>query len=231
MRGTTIRRLLATVLGGAAVSAVAAPPADLDALVSYETRQVTASGVTRVDSWTERLVRRGNTVWTERVLPPHSAQRHGREEPAEHAGHKHFNAEAAARWLSVGTSGQLELKFVDHEHKLVVSVPRAEYGSVGFDGRFEAATSIVPASVARQMKAQGGATRQGQWRIEHGGGWTHRVLWAEDKQIALRTESQRDDGGVRRVVTVRLQPATPAQALPWSHLAAYETRNYGDFMD
>ena len=61
---------LALVMLGLAAAAPAAPvPADLDALITYETRQVTATGVTRTETWQERLIRRGDTVWTERVLP------------------------------------------------------------------------------------------------------------------------------------------------------------------
>lgn len=213
------------------VSANAAPPLpDVDALVRYETRQVTASGVTRVETWQERLVRRGNQVWTERVLPAGTAKAHEHETAAEHAGHKHFNGETSARWLTLAADGSVEVRFVDHEHKAVVSVPRAEFGTVGFDGRFDAAASLVPPAVALGMKP-GAASAGGQWRSERRDGWSHRVLWSEPLQMALRVESQRDDNSVRRSVTVQLQPAAAARPLPWSGLADYTARHYDDFMD
>lgn len=211
----------------------AAPSPDIDALVSYETRQVMASGVTRVDSWQERLVRRGNQVWTERVLPPASATGHERESEAEHLGHKHFNGETAAHWLTLGVDGKVEVKYVDREHKAVVSIPRAEFGTVGFDGSFDAAASIVPESIAMAMKpvARGAATNGALWRTDRSNGWSHRVLWSTANRLAMKVESQRDDGSVRRVVSVQIQPSRNAQAAPWGQLGDYVQKRYDDFMD
>ncbi|MEY4906892.1 MAG: hypothetical protein RL260_610, partial [Pseudomonadota bacterium] len=126
--------------------------ADVDALVSYETRQVLASGVTRVETWQERLVRRGDQVWTERVLPPSVEQAHAHESAAEQHGHKHLNADTSARWLRLDAKGLPELKLVDREHKVIVAVPAAEFGSVSFDGRHDAAATVVPPAVVKAMK-------------------------------------------------------------------------------
>jgi hypothetical protein len=86
----------------------------------------------------------------------------------------------------------------------------------------------VPPSVVHGMKAAG-AAGGGRWRTDRNEGWSHRVLWSESKQIALRVESQRDDGSVRRVVTVKLQPA--AARAPWRELTDYTPKHYDDFMD
>ena len=233
------------------VANAAAPMADIDARVSYETRQVTASGVTRVDTWEERLVRRGNQVWTERILPPTVHAAHERETVAEHAGHKHFNGEVSARWLTLAPDGKVDVKFVDHEHKVVVSVPSAEFGTVGFDGRYDGAASVVPPSVVQGMKPAtksgmtsamksamksamelaASASNTGQWFTDRSQGWSHRVLWSESRQLAMRVESQRDDGSIRRVVAVQLQPVVAGRPAPWSQLASYTSKNYDDFMD
>ncbi len=212
----------------AAGAAHAAPPPDIDALVSYETRQVMPSGVTRTDTWQERLVRRGEQVWTERVLPEH---RHASQSANPHAGHKHLNAETAARWLRSGPRGEVELKLVDREHKVVVAVPKAEFASVSFDGRADAAGSIVPAAVVKPMKTDGPATPAGQWRVERSQGWSHRVLWSEANQLAMQVESKRDDGSVSRRVSVQLRPPAAGAAAPWDSLADYRTRQYDEYMD
>ena len=211
----------AAVLLAFAVSARAAALPDLDVLVSYETRQVGANGITRTETWQERVTRRGDTVWTERVLPAH-------EPAAEPAGHKHFDFDRAARWLQRDANGQMQLRYVDREHRVVVSVPKAEYGAVGFDGRWDAAASIVPATVVERMSAAQGRAGAAQWRTEQAQGWSHRVLWSASKQVALRIESRRDDGGARRVVT-----AVPvaARGLPWQGVEAYAQKEYDDFMD
>ena len=190
-----------------------------------------ASGVTRTDTWQERLVRRGDQVWTERMLPGGSAALHPGESAAGHFGHKHLNADTAARRLSSRSDGQIELKLVDREHRLVVEIPAAEFATVSFDGRYDAATAVVPPAVARSMKADGVATAVGQWRSERNQGWTHRVLWSENRQLALRVQSQRDDGSVQHTVTVRLLPPGAGQIAPWQALAGCTPTRYDEFMD
>ena len=232
MARTTLRRIahaLAGSLAGLSVaaSAVAAPLPDVDALVSFETRQVLASGITRVDTWQERLVRRDGQVWVERVLPAGSAAAHDDDEHAGHVGHAHFNAETAARWLARGANGELTVRFVDRAHRAVVSIPRAEYGTVNFDGSYDAAASIVPAEVARRM-TRGAAQGDARWLADRRDGWSHRVLWSESRRLALRVESRSDDGSVARTVEVRLQPKAAA---PWTQLGGYEHKRYDDYMD
>ena len=220
-------RLLACLaLLGVALSSHAAAP-DVDALITYETRQLTAAGVARTERWQERLMRRGNTVWTERVLPAGAAALHAGETPSAHAGHKHFDFDSAARVVQREAGRQLRLRFVDREHRVVVSVPKAEYGAVGFDGDWAAAAFIVPPSVIERM----GAAAEGGWRVEKAKGWSHRVRWSEAQQLPLRVESQRDDGSVRRVVTIAPSRVSKAAVVPWDGLASYTQKDYDDFMD
>ncbi|WP_293995376.1 hypothetical protein [Sphaerotilus sp.] len=230
---------LASAAGPAVVAAAASAVtgkawADVDALVSYETRQVLASGVTRIETWQERLVRRGDQVWTERVLPPSAEHLHAHETAAEHHGHKHLNADTSARWLRLDAKGLPELKLVDRENKVIVAVPAAEFGSVSFDGRYDAAATVVPPAVVKAMKPQGRPDAQGQWYGERNQGWSHRVLWSEASQLALRVESQRDDGTVVRKVSVRLLPVGTGgtgSTVPWLALSGYAPRHYDEFMD
>lgn len=218
-------------LVSAAAPAAGRAWSDVDALVSYETRQVMASGVTRVDTWQERLVRRGDHVWTERVLPRTVEQVHAHETAEEHHGHKHLNADTSARWLRLDAKGLPELKLVDRDNKVIVAVPTAEFGSVSFDGRYDAAATVVPPAVVKAMKAQGPASAEGQWYGERNQGWTHRVLWSDAAQLALRVESQREDGTLVRKVSVRLLPASSGAAAPWQSLAGYVPKSYDEFMD
>ena len=211
----------------AAHAAPAAP--DLDALVTYETRQLTASGVTRTETWRERIVRRGDVVWSERVLPA-AAVGHVHGSAAAPTAHKHFDFERAARWVQRDANGQLQLRFVDRAHRTVVSVPKAEYAAVGFDGRWDAAAHLVPPSVVERMTVAPAGRGTAQWRTESANGWRHRVLWSPARQTALRIESTRDDGSARRVVSVEPSNAAP-RALPWSGVEGYTQREYDDFMD
>jgi hypothetical protein len=67
------------------------------------------------------------------------------------------------------------------------------------------------------------------WHEEKAPGWSHRVLWSEARQVALRVESQRSDGSFRRVVSV--EPVAPTGGLPWKDLATFTQKEYDDFMD
>ena len=231
-RAATIAFALATP---AAVAVAAGVGSDLSAIVSYENRLVLTSGVTRIDTWQERLVRRDGQVWIERVLPAAksaTAEHESPEEHADHIGHRHFNAETAARWLTRGANGEPQLKFVDHVHKAVISIPRAEYGTVGFDGSFDAAASIVPAALVHRMKAIGsGAGGDMQWHSERGDGWSYRVLWSERQQLAMRVESRRIDGSASRTISVRLVPRDAIVPAPWTRVTSYAQKQYDDYMD
>ena len=213
---------------GASLTAQAAAPVpapDVDVLVTYETQQVTSAGVKRTERWQERLVRRSDTVWSARVLPAGAAAVQASESAAEHAGRKHFDFDSAARLVERMPNGELRLRFVDHERKVVVSVPKAEYGAVGFDGNWEAAAYIVPPAVVARM---GGAGPDG-WRAEKVKGWSHKLRWSAVQQVPLRVESRRDDGSLTRVVTVT--PMVASGSVPWKGIDALVQKDYDDFMD
>jgi hypothetical protein len=229
----TRRGALAAALGLLACAAAQAQepgtPA-LDAVVRYETRQVLPSGVKRTESWEERLVRRGNRLWTMRVLPQGSAAVH--EHGSSHEGHKHFDHERASRFITRDDRGNLSLRFADPDERMVVSVPSAEYASVGFDGRWDAAAHLVPPSLLKAMKpAEGKAPAGAAWYAQRAQGWTHRVLWSSALQVALRIDSRSDDGANSRTVVLQLQPATPPGKLPWLGLERWTQRSYEDFLD
>lgn len=228
------RSLCATVaavaLAAAAIPALAAP--DIDAVVTYRTHRVLASGVVRDESWQERVMRRGDAVWSERVLPDEARAAHRHETKAEHAAHKHFDFESAARLVQRDARGDTVLRYVDAKNRVVVSVPRAEYGAVGFDGRWDGAAHLVPPQVVAAMTAAREAATPGtRWLGDRGDGWTHRVLWSDRRELALRIESARDDGSFRRTVSVVLQPVAIGQQVPWRDLASYTQKEYDDFMD
>ena len=111
---------------GCASSALAQPiPASapsLQAVVSYETRQVTKAGITRVETWQENMLRQSDTLWTERILPTRAA--HAAHSGHDHdakpkAGHKHLDIDTAARWLQKDSAGAVSLRYVRSEERRV----------------------------------------------------------------------------------------------------------------
>ena len=230
--------LLGSAGSATAQSALSGPPSplsppSLQAVVSYETRQVTKAGITRVETWQENMLRQGDTLWTERILPNQVA--HAAHSGHDHAakpktGHKHLDIDIAARWLQKDNAGAVSLRYVDKSDKVVVSIPKAEFGTVGFDGRWDTAAYLVPPDLVAKMKATGPGADGAVWRVEQAKGWTHRVLWSEAKQIALQVESKKTDGSFSRTIRATLK-TDAAATLPWAKLAGYEQKKYDDYMD
>ena len=226
-----------TALLGCASSTLAQPaaaaPPTVQAVVSYETRQVSKAGITRIETWQENMLRQGDMLWTERILPNsgvHAAHVGHDHDGKPKTGHKHLDIDTAARWLQKDSAGVVSLRYVDKIDKVVVSIPKAEFGTVGFDGRWDIAAYMVPPDLIAKMKLAGAGPDGGVWRTEHAKDWTHRVLWSEARQIALQVESKKADGSFSRTIRVTLKPDMTA-TLPWAKLAGYEQKKYDDFMD
>jgi hypothetical protein len=229
---TTSFCLAAAVLCYGGIVAAQTAPA-LQAVVSYETRQVTKAGITRVETWQENMLRQGDTLWTERILPREAGQTahagHNHDVKPK-ASHKHLDIDTAARWLQKDAAGAVVLRYVDKADKVVVSIPKAEFGTVGFDGRWDTAAYLVPPDLVAKMKPAGTGPNGGVWRTEQAQDWTHRALWSESKQIALQVESKKTDGSFSRTIRVTIK-ADPDATLPWAKLAGYEQKKYDDYMD
>ncbi len=220
--------LLACSLSAAVL---AAEPAPLDLLVTYETRSTDSAGVTRTERWQERVLRRPGHVWTERVLPAaHAGTRdtaHGHGEP------DHFDFAAAARHLSREADGTMRVDYVEHASRRVVFVPRAEYASTGFNGSWDGAAALVPPSVVMRMplKARAAAPAGSAWREEQRSGWSTRILWDDRLGYARVIETRQLDGLSALRTVAELQPAPSPAWLPWTLLGGYEQKEYDDFMD
>ncbi|VWC73059.1 hypothetical protein BLA39750_00700 [Burkholderia lata] len=241
--------LCALACGWAALPALAA--ADLDAVLLHESRTVSADGVTRTTTYRERMVRRDGHVWVERVLPVAAAGGHGDshdhdhdhdagartgvQPAAAHAGHKHFNFQAAARHVTYdGKTARIE--YVDAANRTVVSVPPAEYETTGFDGSWDNAYYVTPPSqlkrlpVAKRGDAPG--TRWYEQAVDTPGArGVNRILWSEKLQAPLSVEYRSADGRVVRKLTLTPAPAARRTPLPWQTLASYTRKEYADYLD
>ena len=152
-------------------------------------------------------------------------------------GHRHFDGDAAARWIEQGADGKVTLNLVDRKDHAIISIPRAEFRTLGFDGRFDASASLVPASVVATMTVDPAAAPvtspvNARWYVDASDGWVHRVLWSDAWQLALRIDSRRDDGSLVR--TVRVDPAsttTRPDIWPWQDLTGFERRRYDEYLD
>ncbi|MCA7928107.1 hypothetical protein LGM45_03605 [Burkholderia cepacia] len=243
--------LCALACGMIALPACAA--ADLDAMLLHESRTVTADGVTRTTLYRERMVRRDGHVWVERVLPAAAAggggqgddhdhdhdagpgRRAGVQPAAAHAGHKHFNFQAAARHVTYdGKTARIE--YVDAANRTVVSVPPAEYETTGFDGSWDNAYYVTPPSQLKRLAVAKRGDAPGTLWYEQavdtpGARGVNRILWSETLQAPLSVEYRSADGRVVRKLTLTPAAAARREPPPWTTLARYARKEYADYLD
>lgn len=246
----------AFILPAAALAVALALPgaahaqADLDLQISRYSKVVTAEGVTREARYEERMLRRANHVWTERVLPggavahghghehEHEGEHEGKQQPGPHkvaarksVGHKHFNPVVLPRHVAL-EGGRLRLAYVDAQTKEVIAIPPGEFDNVGFDGSWEHAyylldtRGLASMPVTQRPSAAPGA----RWRERERNGLYERVLWDDAKRIPLVIESGDKAGTFYHRTELKVASATTRE-LPWQKLKGYAQREYADFLD
>lgn len=237
MKPTLIAVLLAA---GFAASAQAAPatPVDLDLSITYYSRVLTPEGVTRESRYEEKMLRRPGHVWVERVLAPatdaHAGHAHGENTQValktQHE-HKHFNPVLIPRHVML-EKNTVRVEYIDAHDKIVVSIPKAEYENVNFDGSWENSFYLLDPKLvaAMPLSKQASNVPGARWREVEKKGVFQRILWDEQKQIPLVIESGDRANTFYRRVDVKPQP-TVSKAQPWAKLHNYAQREYSDYLD
>jgi hypothetical protein len=221
------RLLLALLLAGPCTAALAADP-DLDLLVEHDLTEIGADGVTRNVHFQERFHRRDGMIWIERVIPA-GAHEAGAHSSADHE-HKHMDLAAAARWITLEGGTLPRVRLVNGVDRVVVEVPAAEYGEIGFDGSWESAWHLLdPRQLQSMRPAPGQAPAGTRWYQAAAGQQTVRVLWDEKARIPRRIESSNAAGTSRKRMTAS-DVAAPRSA-PWKTLAGYQQKEYSDYLD
>ncbi|MBI3285701.1 MAG: hypothetical protein HYZ65_12755 [Burkholderiales bacterium] len=214
--------IAACALLGTAQAAVNAP--DLDLHIRYYSKLLTPEGVTREARYEETMLRRPGHVWVARVLP---RQAQGEAE----AVHKQFNHVVLPRHVLLENK-QLRVEYVDAHGKEIVAIPPSEYENVNFDGSWENAYYLLDPKLvqALPLSAQASSVAGARWRERVRKGVFQRVLWDEQKQLALIIESGDQAATFYRRVEVKPQ-ASLTRELPWQKLQAYAHKEYADFLD
>jgi hypothetical protein len=154
---------------------------------------------------------------------------------AAHAGHKHFNFQAAARHVTYdGKTARIE--YVDTANRTVVSVPPAEYETTGFDGSWDNAYYVTPLSQLKRLAVAKRGDAPGTVWYEQavdtpGARGVNRILWSERLQAPLSVEYRSADGRVMRKLTLTPAAAARRETLPWQTLAGYSRKEYADYLD
>ncbi|MBS1161206.1 MAG: hypothetical protein H6R15_3625 [Proteobacteria bacterium] len=204
--------------------AAAAPAPDVNLLVEHEITEKTSDGVTRQLHYAERVYRRAGLVWIERVLPP------GAHDAAEHAHgdheHKHLDLAAAAKLITLDADKLARIKLVNTHDKVVINVPSAEYGNVGFDGSWENAVHLLDPKQLKTMQPIAGKAQNYQLKRAD---TTVRVAWDAAGEFPRQVESGNASGTRHKLMRVR-QTSAPATT-PWTTLQGYAQKEYSDYLD
>lgn len=218
----------------------AAPAPDLDLGIQYYSRVLTPEGVTRESRYEEKMLRRPGHIWVERVLPKSAlakeapatgaAKQKVAFKPAQHE-HKEFNHVVIPRHVIL-EKNKVRLEYVDADDKQVISIPPTEYENVNFDGSWENSFYLLnPALVAAiPLSKQASSVAGARWHEVEKNGVFQRVLWDDQKQIALIIESGDKANTFYRRVDVKPQASVSAE-LPWTKVKGYGLKEYSDFLD
>lgn len=204
--------------------AVAAPAADVDLLIDHSLTETTPDGVTRKLHFQERMYRRANMVWIERVLPA------GAHDAAEHAKggheHKHLDLAAAARQVTLAADKTISVRLVNVHDKVVINVPPPEYGNIGFDGSWDNAWHLLDPKQLKTMQAVAGKAEH--YRLKKGN-LDLQVEWDGKGEFPRRVESRNSEGTRHKLMVVSAAPAP--KVLPWANLQGYAQKEYSDYLD
>jgi hypothetical protein len=210
--------------------AQAAPDASLE--VTHKSVSLGADGIQRSTEFTERVLRRGDTVWVERVIPAnaHQEAEHKQAKAGAAKDHKHADLSAATRWIQKGADGKLKLKLVSVHDQVVVDIASAEFATVGFDGSWPAAYHLIDPALLQKLKPAAKAG-DGQWfeSPKAQGANQVRVLWDAKLEVPMQVLTRSANGLSSRSTTVRLLKS--ADKAPWQSTTGYAVKDYSDFLD
>ena len=230
-----IRSLVLLALTACTSSAAFAAPATdtgkpLALRVQHELSALGKDGVKRDVSFGERVYRKGDAVWIERELP--QAVRHAHDE-AEHAkgdrGHKHMDVSTAARWIERKSDGELTVRLVSDDMRRTFEVRPSDYGNIGFDGSWAAASHLLDPALLKTMKANGPARDGVQEYTASRGDERVTVQWDIAGQYPRLVQSL-NAAGTQKKITRVTTVATPANA-PWNRARGYAQGEYSDLLD
>lgn len=218
-----MKNILLIILLSLPFTATATP---LSAIMTFESKALTADGVKKQTYFQERFIRDNNVVWSERIVP--LVVHHSPEDAEEHE--HNLNFATAGKWISRTADNQINFAFVRENEKKIIQPRVSEYGTLGFNGEWETAFYLVNrASLKNMTPTQKGATEGTQWYEKKDANYITRILWDNKKEIALSIETAKLDGTMSNKITLRLTAAP--KSLPWNNLQSYQTVAYEDLLD
>lgn len=215
MRYSLIALLLATA------SAAHSQPASVAAIVHYQQQQLSSDGVQQQRSYRQQLIRIGDKLWSQRLIPAQAAH-----STHPHAGHDHPDLQLAARFIwktPTGTAAML----VDAEHQIKVPLTATEQAELGLSDWTQAYFLFDPKQLS-QLERVGESDGIEHYRKQTAQG-SLSLDWDSHRQIALRIEHKSPDGQQQRRMELEFQPLP--QHYPWQQIEHYQAKDYSDWLD
>ena len=210
---------------------------DVDLVVTHTIKSLGTDGITRSAEFSERVVRRKDQIWTERIIP---AEALSLLKEKNINNEKEFDTALASRWVVRRNHAKPELMLVSARAKLVVPIDKPDYENVGFDGSWESAYYLLDPKILTQMRALGARQADGgQWYESNSqtkrGESTQtshsvtKIFWDETLKYPRQIESTRaNKSDTKKMVATK---AETTKILPWDLTKTYQHKNYADFLD
>lgn len=209
--------------GAIAAETVSGPDQNLQ--VQNYSMTIGRDGVKRETTFTERVYRRNNQVWTERLIADQPAADHDHD----HGGHSHPDAGSSPMWVRRLADGALDARLIERHQRRSIKVDAQYYGNIGFNGNWGSTFFLSDPQSLKSMRAVG-APKDGVQQYESmRGEMTVRVSWDVKGQYPRRVESLDAHGKARRETLVSVVEAP--KVLPWNALAGYAEIDYSDLLD
>jgi hypothetical protein len=206
-----------------AIAAETVSGPDQNLQVQNYSMTVGRDGVKRETTFTERVYRRNDRVWTERVIASEAAGAH------DHGGHSHPDAGSSPMWVRRLADGTLDARLVERHQRRSIKVDSQYYGNIGFNGSWGSTFFLSDPQSLKGMRAVGAAKGGVQQYESKRGDMTVRVSWDVKGQYPRRVESLDAHGNARRETLVSVIAAP--KVLPWNTLAGYAEIDYSDLLD
>lgn len=211
---------------GALATEVAGGP-DQNLQVRHYAMTVGRDGVKRETTFIERLYRRNDQVWTERVIAGEAAD--DRKHEQDHGGHSHPDAGSAPMWVRRKADGSLDARLVERDQRRSVKVDSQYYGNIGYNGSWGSTFYLSDPQSLKSMRAVGVVKDGVQQYESRRGDLTVRVSWDIKGAYPRKVESEDAHGRTRRETQVSVIEAP--KVLPWKTLAGYAEIDYSDLLD
>jgi hypothetical protein len=224
MKKTTLHAAAACAALLAGAWTLPAAAQDADVLVKHTAISAGQDGVKRTSEFAERIVRRQDQVWIERVVPAgwHTADDHSKADKS----HKHLDTAAAARWITRGVDGTAGVRLASREDKVLVEVAKTDFENVGFDGSWAAAYYLIDPAALKRMKV---TATQGDLTTYTSADTNRqlKIIWNDKLKLPVLVESRSGASSKRTTVEVSAQ----AKTLPWDGIKSYARKDYSDYLD